>query len=91
MSRALEVSKAELAGLIDERRAAEILRLSVRTIQQARRDDLLAASALLPAPTKIGGRVFYSKTEVQEALRQRMACPRLRKKYDKREYVPNDC
>lgn len=78
-------TRSELAGLLDEKRAADILRLSVRTLQQARQDDVLQASALLPEAQRVAGRIYYSTQDVEAALSARLSCPRLRKRYTSKE------
>jgi hypothetical protein len=76
------VSRAELADLVDERKAAEFLRLSIKTLQAARQDPLLQAACVLPAHERQGGRVFYRREELEAVLDARLARPRLKRKYD---------
>lgn len=71
--------------LLREDAVAELLRISVRTLQQARHDPLVAAECLLPAHEKHGSRVIYRRAAVEACLAERLQVPRLARKYHRQE------
>ena len=79
------VSKSDLADLVDERKAAEYLRLSVHTLRAARRDPLLQAACTLPEHERQGRRVVYSREALEQCLAERLEQPRLARKFHKQE------
>lgn len=79
------VSRAELADLVDERKAAKFLRLSIKTLQAARRDPLLEAACTLPRWKRQGRKVVYAREELEAVLSARLTIPRLARKFHKQE------
>lgn len=71
----------ELTELNPEDVAAAYLRISVRTLQQARWDEEVAAECYLPAHIKVGRRVFYERAELEAVKAARLAHPKLARRF----------